>query len=87
VARFRRSLGSYSLLHGLPSSGELEGDGPGAEAACTSNPSPHCFVSFIYRFSMLQWFFWMLQQIIFECYNRVIHVLQKWSSNIGIVAI
>ena len=28
--------------------------------------------------------FWMLQQMIFECWNRVIHVLQKENSNVGI---
>ena len=70
-----------------PPSGGLEGDGLGAGAVCTLKPIPLLFVRLLRFLRVAKGFFGMLQQMIFECCNRVIHVLQKGSSNVGIVVI
>ena len=71
--RFRRDLGSYSLLP----PGELEGDWPGLEQLA---PRTHPLAVS----SCCKGIFEMLQHMIFEYCNTVIHVLQKGSSNVGI---
>ena len=69
-----------------PPSSELECDGSGAGAVCTSNPSPYCLFVFLLFSPCCNGIFVLLQQMILECCNKVIDVLQKGSSNVGIVA-